>query len=202
MTDSPLHDDNRMPLRAALEVLAAARADAAVVSTMGSCRDWPVLSDSELDLHYLPSTMGGGAPLALGLALARPERHVIVLSGDGSLLMSLGSLVTIAAAGADNLCLILIDNGVYEVTGGQATPAAEGKVDYCGLARAAGFPMAAAFHDLDRWKNAAATLLTSPGPRLIALRTEKVGHDYVPASLGPIVPRIARFSDALAREDR
>src|SRR4029450_13535584 len=114
----------------ALQVLAdLCAADQIVVTNQGSARIWPKLRSRALDFHYNPSTMGGAMPLGLGLALAQPRREVVVVSGDGSLLMSLGSLVTVVRAGATNFSIVLLDNGIYEVTGGQKTPATSA-VDY------------------------------------------------------------------------
>src|SRR5579859_6546220 len=80
----------------ALEVLAAHRRhEQVVVSTMGSVAIWPKLSDNPRDFHYLPSSMGQGVPLGLGLCLAKPGLSAIVLVGDGGLLMNLGCLVTV-----------------------------------------------------------------------------------------------------------
>jgi len=85
-----------MTLQEALEVLAAYRGERVVVTTMASVGVWPALSDSPLDFAYMPSAMGQGPGLALGLALAQPGRGVIVVNGDGSMLMNLGSLATLA----------------------------------------------------------------------------------------------------------
>ncbi|MCA9271116.1 MAG: hypothetical protein KDA41_21690, partial [Planctomycetales bacterium] len=110
----------RMKVETALEILAAQRGeDQIVVSNQGSARLWPRISQRPLDFNYNPSTMGGAVPLGLGLALADPRREVTVLSGDGSLLMSLGSLVSVVDSGAENISIVLLDNGLYEVTGGQ-----------------------------------------------------------------------------------
>jgi sulfopyruvate decarboxylase subunit beta len=79
-----------MTQREALEVLAVHRGNRIVVTTMSSAGIWPSLSDTPLDFAYLPSTMGGGPALGLGLALAHPERGVIVVNGDGCMLMHLG----------------------------------------------------------------------------------------------------------------
>ncbi len=89
-----------MPLVPALEVLRDLRRDQIVVTTMGSAREWPRLSQHPLDFHYIPSAMGHAPMLGLGLALAQPSREVIAFNGDGCMLMSLGCLVTIAASGA------------------------------------------------------------------------------------------------------
>src|SRR5687767_10455026 len=108
-----------MTQRQALEVLARHRGDRVVLTTMSSVSIWPQLSDAPLDFAYIPSAMGHGPGLALGLALAS-GRGVVVVNGDGCTLMNLGSLVTLAANPAD-VYLLVMDNGLYEVTGGQPT---------------------------------------------------------------------------------
>src|SRR5205085_3916897 len=118
------------------EVLARHRGECVVMTTMAAIGAWPSLSDTPLDFAYMPSSMGQGPTLALGLALAKPERGVIVVNGDGSMLMNLGSLVTLAAHPAP-VYILVMDNELYEVTGGQPTAGA-GRVDYAALARAAG----------------------------------------------------------------
>src|SRR3954447_14894186 len=117
----------------ALEVLAAHRGDKVVITTMSAVGIWPSLSDTPLDFAYLPSAMGHAPGLGLGLALAQPDRGVIVVNGDGGMLMSLGSLVTLAQQPA-RVYLLILDNGLYEVTGGQVHAGA-GRVDFALLAR-------------------------------------------------------------------
>src|ERR1041385_2994365 len=116
-----------MTQRQALEVLLTVRGDRVVITTMSSTGIWPQLSDSRLDFAFIPSSMGQGPALGLGLALAQPERGVIVVNGDGCTLMNLGCLVTLANHPA-RLYLVIIDNGLYEVTGGQPTAGA-GRTD-------------------------------------------------------------------------
>ncbi|MGE0759596.1 MAG: thiamine pyrophosphate-dependent enzyme [Pirellulaceae bacterium] len=182
---------------AALAVLARLRTTELVVTTMGATREWSRLTDSPWDLHYLPSAMGHAPMLGLGLALARPERSVIVLNGDGSQLMSLGCLVTIAASGATNLTLVVLDNGVYEVTGGQATPGRIAGVDFALIARGAGFPTAATFDDISAWEQQAGTCLAGPGPRLIALHVSPVTQDVVPRVTISLPERLRRLRTRL-----
>ena len=110
-----------IPLIDALEVIHQYRQDAVVITTMGAAREWQKLEPHPKDLVYMPSSMGQGPPLGLGIALAKPDQRVIVINGDGCLLMNLGCLVTITAQAPTNFTLIVVDNGVYEVTGGQAT---------------------------------------------------------------------------------
>ncbi|MEK6235462.1 MAG: thiamine pyrophosphate-dependent enzyme, partial [Planctomycetales bacterium] len=161
-----------MTLSEALAPVRDARTDEIVVTTMGSAREWPKLSDHPLDFHYIPAAMSHAPAFALGLALAQPSRRVICFNGDGSLLMSLGGLVTIVGSGVKNFTMILLDNGVYEVTGGQKTPARGSPVDFVGLARSAGFASAASFHQADQWRQAAADRLAQPGPAFLHLTIE------------------------------
>src|SRR5258708_38181181 len=133
-----------MTHREALEVLAAHRGSRIVVTTMGSVAIWPSLSDTPLDFAYLPSSMGCGPAFGLGLALAQPQRGVIVVNGDGCMLMNLGSLVTIANH-LGNLYLLIMDNGIYEVTGGQPTAGA-GHTDFAAMAKAAGIKRVYSFN--------------------------------------------------------
>jgi len=184
-----------MPLVPALEVVRARREDKIVVTTMGTAREWPRMSDDPLDFHYIPSAMGHAPMLALGLALAQPDREVICFNGDGCTLMSLGCLVTLVDSGATNLTLIVLENGIYEVTGGQRTAAA--RVDFATIARGAGFTSVATFDELDAWQNGVDVALAAPGPRFILLRVAPVGDDYFLESPGPLGERIARFRAAL-----
>lgn len=192
---SPSH--KQMPLLPALKPLADCRHEQIVVTTMGASRDWPKLSQHPLDFHYLPSAMGHAPMIALGLALAQPQREVIAFNGDGCMLMSLGCLVSIVASGAKNLTLIVLDNGLYEVTGGQQTAGAKASVDFAAVARAARFPTAVAFDDLAVWQSEAAAILAKPGPRFVCLQVEPVGAEYQLPAPAPMAQRIKRFREAL-----
>ena len=191
----------RMNFVAALRVLERLREDRIVVTTMGAAREWPKLSTHPLDFHYVPSAMGEAPALGLGVALAHPQREVVVLNGDGGMLMNLGSLVTIIASGARNLTLVILDNGIYEVTGGQQTAAAcvpRGQVDFAAMARAAGFESVTSCDHLATWERSAAVVLNQGGPRVIVLAVEPVGAAYHLEPPGPIAERVARFRAALA----
>jgi sulfopyruvate decarboxylase subunit beta len=187
-----------MSLVRALEIVRDARSDEIVVTTMGSAREWPKLSEHPLDFQYLPSAMGHAPMVGLGLALAKPERRVVAFNGDGGMLMSLGCLVTIVASRATNLTLIVLDNGLYEVTGGQATAGAAAQgCDFVGMARAAGFATAERFDDAAKWQAACGELLRRPGPTFVQLMVEPVREYQLPAPK-PMSERIARFREALA----
>ncbi|MFP6666436.1 MAG: thiamine pyrophosphate-dependent enzyme [Pirellulales bacterium] len=191
-------DRQRMPVDLALQVLVGLRRDdQVVVTSQGSAREWPRLCRHPLDFHHIPSAMSANLPLGLGLALAQPQREVLTFTGDGSLLMNLGALVTIVASGAKNLTVVLIDNGVYEVTGGQKTAASDAATDFSALARAAGFPTVEGFDDLSRWQADAAELLRQPGPRFIALAVHPEGEDFLLDPPCPIEEQVARLKAAL-----
>lgn len=187
-----------MPLTPALRVLAdLRRQDQVVVTCMGSAREWPKLSEHALDFHYVPSTMSGAVPLGLGLALAQRHREILVISGDGALLMNLGCLVTVMDSGATNLSIVLVDNGVYEVTGGQQTAAARSGVDFAGVARAIGYPNVGCFHSLEDWRRQAGEIFSRPGPRFVGLVVEPVREGYSLEAPYPMKQQIERLGRAL-----
>src|SRR6478672_8833277 len=86
---------------------------------------------------YMLGSMGLAVPIALGVALAQPKRKTFALEGDGSILMQLGALSTVAARAQKNLCIVIMDNGAYQITGGQATTTGQG-ADIVGIARSSG----------------------------------------------------------------
>jgi len=196
---APRNNAEGMPVVAALQVLIDLRTDDQIVITnQASARIWPKLADHALDFHYNPSAMGGAIPLAVGLALVQPQRHVLVVSGDGSLLMSLGSLVTAASGGAANLTIVVLDNRLYEVTGGQKTPATDAAIDFPTLARAAGLATIAGFADLANWRNSAASFLQLPGPRFVSLYVSRTPPEYLAFKTPPIADQLARLRASLS----
>ena len=159
----------------ALQLLAEQRNDRQIfVSNQMTARIWPTISRHPLDLNYLSSTMGGAIPLGLGLALARPDYEVIVLTGDASLLMNLGCLATVVASRATNITIVVMDNGLYEVTGGQQTAGREANVNYALIAQATGFRYFESFDNIEQWRAFALSRWAVSGPRLISLRVHRV----------------------------
>lgn len=154
-----------------LRPLARARTDEVVVTTMSVVRPWGALSDSDLDFASADSAMGHAADLALGIALARPERTVVCLNGDGSMLMCLGTLVTAGEVAARNYVLVVCDNGEYEITGHQPVAGA-GRVDYAALAEAAGFRSVHRVDGPEAWSDLVPRLLRAPGPAFVHARVE------------------------------
>jgi thiamine pyrophosphate-dependent acetolactate synthase large subunit-like protein len=170
-----------------------------VVTTMSPARDWMTMPQHPLDLVLVPSAMGHATSIGLGLALAQPDRRVIVCNGDGSMLMNLGSLVSITAARATNLVVLVFDNGVYEVTGAQPIPS-PGVIDFAAIARGSGFTSVFEHSNLDRWRSDVERVLSAPGPTLALLHVEPVLGIPGPRSPGPAPERARRFSEALARD--
>ncbi len=121
--------------------------------------------------YYMLGSMGLACPIALGVAIAQPARRVFALEGDGSLLMQLGCLSTIAARAPANLTIVVFDNGVYQITGAQPTPAA-GVADIVALAHASGISAAAWAADEDDFERLVDRALIHTAPSLIAVRID------------------------------
>ena len=187
----------RMSAKDALAAVHATRGPREIViTTMTPARDWMLLPQHPLDLVLVPSAMGSAPSMGLGLALAQPNRRVIVCNGDGSMLMNLGSLVSIVNAHATNLVVIVFVNGTYEVTGSQPVPGA-GVVDYAALARAAGLESVHAYASIDDWRSDVRKVLETTGPTFVALAVEPVHGQPGPKSPGPARERARRFMQAL-----
>lgn len=151
-----------------LEVIAAKRAEAIVVTTMTAAKVWPRWSPTWADVDYLPSAMSHASDLALGIALAQPQRRVLCINGDGSLLMNLGSLVTMAATSATNLVMFVLANGTYRIVGGAPIPAAR-MLRWGQLARGCGWSQAVTFSHASQLTNAWPGIVAATGPLLVEL---------------------------------
>jgi thiamine pyrophosphate-dependent acetolactate synthase large subunit-like protein len=116
---------------------------------------------------YMLGSMGLAVPLALGGAVAQPERRFFALEGDGSLLMNLGCLATVATVAPRNLAIIVWDNGSYQITG-QQRAATGGPTDIVGVARAAGIASSAWAADETGFARLVTQALATDGPHLIA----------------------------------
>jgi sulfopyruvate decarboxylase subunit beta len=179
----------------ALKVISRHRGDAIIVATMSANHEWPQVSTNR-DLDWMYSGgMGKASSMGLGLALAQPDRKVIVLDGDGSLLMNLGSLVTIANMAPLNLIHFVFENRVYRETGGQPIPNA-GKFSFAALARDVGYANVHQFEDLESLENNIETVVNQAGPTFVCLKvppaTERPPFPFIFAS-----SIISRFRAAL-----
>lgn len=171
----------------AVAALVAARGDAITVTTEQAIGAWRAAvrePPNEIPDHLdIVGCMGSASTIGLGIALAQPGRKVIVVDGDGSLLMQLGSLVTIAGAAPPNLYHFVFENGVYETSGSQPLPA-EGRSDLTQMARAAGYADAVRFDDATSFGAALPQLLRRRGPLFISVRTEAEDGYRVRSSAG------------------
>lgn len=120
---------------------------------------------------YMLGSMGLAFPIALGVALAQPDRHVFALEGDGSLLMQLGALSTIAALAPKNLIMIVMDNGIYQITGAQPTPAAS-VADIVAIAIGSGLANSAWAADEEDFERLVDEAMSRSEPSFIAIRID------------------------------
>lgn len=158
-----------------LKVLARHRTSEIVVAVYKAAQEWIHISPSELNYTFV-GAMGQASSHALGLALGRPDKQVIILDGDGSLLMNLGSLVTIGDAAPKNLIHCVCENGTYETNGGVAVPGAR-RVSFAAIARATGYPKSYEFDNLEEWDREVGRILREQGPILVDLKVAP-GEEY------------------------
>lgn len=148
--------------------------------TMRAVPIWASLGQADARNFNVLGCMGSAASVGLGLALARPSERVLVIDGDGSLLMQLGSLVSIAEQGPLNLYHVVMENGTYETSGGQAIPGADA-TELSAVARAAGYRHAFRFDSVAELDRALPECLGRPGPVFVSLRITSPGDDPVGA---------------------
>jgi thiamine pyrophosphate-dependent acetolactate synthase large subunit-like protein len=149
--------------------LLADRGELLVVTGLGSTTyDCGAAGDHPLNF-YLWGAMGSAVTVGLGLALAQPRRRVLVITGDGEMLMGLGALATVAAKQPNNLAVAVIDNEQYGETGMQATHTASG-IDLAGMAAKAGFPVTTTVTTAPQVSDAVAALRTAAGPVFVVFK--------------------------------
>src|SRR5215831_15176209 len=164
-----------MRRKEAIAALVAERGDAITITTEQAIGAWraavPEAPNAIPDHLDIVGCMGSASTIGLGVALARPERKIIIVDGDGSLLMQLGSLVTIAGAAPPNLFHFVFENGVYETSGSQPLPG-EGRFDMADMARGAGYAHVARYSDAATFAAELPALLERHGPVFISVMTE------------------------------
>lgn len=151
--------------------LAAKLKDEAVIGGIGHSNFDLFASGARPQNFYMLGSMGLAAPIALGAALAQPKRRTIALEGDGSILMQLGCLATIANLAPKNLAVIVWDNGMYQITGGQPAATA-GRADLVEIARGCGIQSSNWANDETDFDRLIDAALTTDGPHFIAVRTD------------------------------
>jgi sulfopyruvate decarboxylase subunit beta len=153
-----------------LRAIAEVRGEAICVPTMTTSPAWREIAPDDLSVGCV-GFMGGASSLGLGMALAMPDRRVVVFDGDGSLLMQLGSLATSAGARARNFVHLLFKNGVYHTSGAQETPGGMG-VDFVMMAKGAGYRNAYAIGDLGEFRRRVKRIVhEEEGPLFVELHT-------------------------------
>lgn len=145
--------------------------DEAVIGGIGNTNFDLWASGQRPQNFYMLGSMGLAVPIAVGVALAQPERQVFALEGDGSLLMQLGALGTVAAAKFKNLAIIVLDNGVYQITGAQPTLTTSG-TDLVAMARGAGLAQSTWASDEAHFERLVDCALGGQGPWFIGVRTD------------------------------
>jgi thiamine pyrophosphate-dependent acetolactate synthase large subunit-like protein len=171
------------------------RGDLLVVSGLGSAT-WDVAAAGDHALNfYLWGAMGGAAMIGLGLALARPERRVAVITGDGDLLMGVGSLATVGVKQPRNLAVVVLDNGRYGETGMQPSHTQAG-IDLVAMARACRFAQAHLVSRLEEADEIRSLLHTGDGPIFVSARiTPEETPRVLPLRDGHVIKQ--RFMAAL-----
>ena len=165
---------------AAMAPLLANRPDnLVVVPGLGSCT-WDAFAAGDHDLNfYLWGAMGGAAMIGLGLALAKPKAKVAVITGDGEMLMGMGSLATVGLQKPKNLSILVLDNEAYGETGGQASHTSA-SADLVGVARACGIPDSKAISTLDEIQSFAKAMQdTKSGPRFANVKIDAANLERI-----------------------
>jgi thiamine pyrophosphate-dependent acetolactate synthase large subunit-like protein len=164
-----MNKHNELARRSAIARILANRGDMLVVTGLGSpTYDCAAVGDHPLNF-YLWGAMGSAVTVGLGLALAQPKRRVLVITGDGEMLMGLGGLATAAVKRPDNLAILVIDNEHYGETGMQPTHTGTA-VDLAGDALACGFRQTATIREAGELGDAVRVLRAAKGPVLVVLK--------------------------------
>jgi thiamine pyrophosphate-dependent acetolactate synthase large subunit-like protein len=176
-----MNQPNELSRRSAVAQILADRRDTLVVTGLGSpTYDCAAVGDHPLNF-YLWGAMGSAVTVGLGLALAQPKRRVLVLTGDGEMLMGLGALATVAVKRPHNLAVVVIDNEHYGETGMQRSHTSAG-VDLAGIALTCGFRWATTVKQASELEKVLPILHTAEGPIVVVL---KVSSERDPLVLPP-----------------
>jgi len=152
-------------------LVARLRHDEAVVAGIGNT-NWDLYGAGHRPQNfYMLGSMGLACPIALGVALAQPDRGVIALEGDGSILMSLGCLATIGKVAPRNLTIVIWDNGIHQITGKQATATA-GSTDIVAVAKGAGIANSHWVRDEDHFEQLVSRRFSDDGPLFLAVKID------------------------------
>lgn len=182
-----------------VKIFADIRRDELVISGVAALtRELYAVAHRDTNLSQIQ--MGFVTPMALGLALALPQRKVVAMEGDGSALMSLGAFATVANEGPKNLVMIIFDNGTYE-GGGRHRTATAGRARLEGIAKEAGIDRCLVARNLEEFQVALKDVLWKDGPSLLVAKTEVIDPaDDIPSQPFDMTDCTYRFLKALAEE--
>ena len=161
--------------RAVINQILDQRADSLLVTGLGSSSYDAGAAGDHPHTFYLWGGMGAAAMIGLGLALAQPRRQVLVITGDGEMLMGLGALATIGTQGPRNLSIVVIDNELYSETGMQPTHTSRG-VDLAGMAKAAKFSRTGTAYTQNQLKSWIPKLYAPAGPAFLAVKVNRTRY--------------------------
>lgn len=167
-----------MERRHCIELIYPELEDKVVVTIMGACAQELYDLGHRENFFYLQHAMGLASSIGLGIALHRPEERVVVLDGDGSVLMNLGTFATIARYAPPNLVHVVFDNGSLLSTGGYESHTTSGITDIGGVARAAGIRHVADTDDTMAFGEAMIEAFEREGPSVVVARVKAVGPDH------------------------
>jgi sulfopyruvate decarboxylase subunit beta len=164
--------------RECIELLYPELENSVVVTIMGACAQELYDLGHRENFFYLQHAMGLASSIGLGIAVHRPEQRVVVLDGDGSVLMNLGTFATMARYAPSNLVHIVFDNGSLLSTGGFESHTTSGVTDLAGIARAAGVRHVADTDDIMAFGEAILDAFDREGPSVVVARVKAVGPDH------------------------
>ncbi len=189
----------------AVKIIDSKRGDAVFVATMNANNvsfGLPTITSNEKLDFPISGAMSKASSVALGLALAQPQRKIVVLDGDGSLLMNLGSMVAVASKAPTNLYHFLFDNGVYAVTGGQPVPGT-GRADWEEMAKGAGYAAVFNFDNLEDLATGIDQALAATGPVFVRLAVtpeiENTAVENRPRPTRSVLTAFKELPEALAK---
>ncbi|MCI0527516.1 MAG: thiamine pyrophosphate-dependent enzyme [Nitrospira sp.] len=171
--------------------------DEPIIASCGNPKFDLAAAGDRKENFYMWNSMGMASSTGLGLALARPDKKVVILDGDGAILMNLNSLTTAASKSPKNLIHVIWDNRTYQITGGQPTHTA-GKADLAQIARGAGFEKVLTLDTMEAFQQALPEVLSKPGPWVVVVITDDCGAPGRPPKSPTYIKH--RFMEALGSQ--
>jgi thiamine pyrophosphate-dependent acetolactate synthase large subunit-like protein len=177
---SDMNETHKIDRRALVKEILGEREDILAISGLGGAGYDLTASRGDHDLNFcLHGSMGGAPLVAMGLALAQPDRRVVAVLGDGDMLMGIGSLSTIMTERPTNLAVLVLDNGLYMETGGQKSATGH-ETDLAAMAAAAGFPVSRTLGNPDEQADCVKIIQETPGPVFVCAKISNEQRETLP----------------------